>query len=91
HHLHGNVQNLGCGVAIASSSCITEMLIGLPLCQAEKTRSIDIARDLSLSPLKLHCSTFLEAAIRSAAEDYRSKQTNPLHTTKSSPKGTGTK
>ncbi|KAJ7868224.1 nifU-like protein, partial [Mycena olivaceomarginata] len=67
-------KTFGCGVAIASSSWMTERIIGLSLSQAEQIKSTDIARELSLPVFKLYCSTFLEDAIRAAAKDYRRKQ-----------------
>ena len=63
----------GCGSAIASSSLITEMVKGMTLDQAGKIKNSDIAEELALPPVKIHCSILAEDAIKAAVEDYRKK------------------
>ncbi|KAF8517857.1 FeS cluster assembly scaffold IscU [Gautieria morchelliformis] len=67
-------KTFGCGSAIASSSYMTERVKGLSLDEAGKIRNTEIAKELSLPPVKLHCSMLAEDAIRSAIRDYRSKR-----------------
>ncbi|KAF8591466.1 FeS cluster assembly scaffold IscU [Ramaria rubella] len=67
-------KTFGCGSAIASSSYMTERVKGLSLEEAGNIRNTEIARELSLPPVKLHCSMLAEDAIRSAIRDYRSKR-----------------
>ncbi|KAJ2822952.1 iron-binding protein, partial [Coemansia furcata] len=64
----------GCGSAIASSSYITERVRGMSLDDALKIRNTDIAKELCLPPVKLHCSMLAEDAIRSAIKDFRTKR-----------------
>ena len=66
----------GCGSAIASSSLVTEWLKGKTLDQAQAIKNIDIATELALPPVKVHCSVLAEDAIKAAVEDYRAKQTD---------------
>ncbi|KAF8419458.1 NifU-like N terminal domain-containing protein [Tirmania nivea] len=66
-------KTFGCGSAIASSSYLTEMVRGMRIEEAEKIRNTEIARELCLPPVKLHCSMLAEDAIKSAIKDYRSK------------------
>lgn len=66
-------KTFGCGSAIASSSLITTMVKGISINDAEKITNADIAKELSLPPVKIHCSVLAEDAIRSAIRDYRSK------------------
>lgn len=66
-------KTYGCGSAIASSSLVTEMLKGRTLEQATEIKNTDIAEELALPPVKIHCSVLAEDAIRSAIEDYRKK------------------
>jgi Fe-S cluster assembly scaffold IscU len=68
-------KTFGCGSAIASSSYMTERVKGLSLEDAEKIKNTEIAKELCLPPVKLHCSMLAEDAIRSAIRDYRSKRT----------------
>lgn len=65
----------GCGSAIASSSLITEIVKGKTLEEAGQIKNTDIAQELSLPPIKIHCSTLGEQAIQAAIEDYKKKQT----------------
>ena len=67
-------KTFGCGSAIASSSLATEWLKGRSLDQALEIRNRDIASELNLPPVKIHCSVLAEDAIKSAIEDYRRKQ-----------------
>jgi nitrogen fixation NifU-like protein len=68
-------KTYGCGSAIASSSLVTEWLKGKTLDQAQTIKNSDIAEELALPPVKIHCSVLAEDAIRAAIEDYRQKQT----------------
>ncbi|MEW9823659.1 MAG: Fe-S cluster assembly scaffold IscU [Candidatus Symbiodolus clandestinus] len=67
-------KTYGCGSAIAASSLATEWLIGKTLEEAEDIKNLDIAEELVLPPVKLHCSILAEDAIKAAAADYRHKQ-----------------
>lgn len=67
-------KTFGCGSAIASSSYMTERVKGLTLEAAGAIKNTEIAKELSLPPVKLHCSMLAEDAIRSAIRDYRSKR-----------------
>lgn len=66
-------KTYGCGSAIASSSLITEMVKGMTLDQAGKIKNSEIAEELALPPVKIHCSILAEDAIKAAVEDYRKK------------------
>lgn len=67
-------KTFGCGSAIASSSLATEWVKGKTLDEAKKLKNTDIAKELSLPPVKLHCSMLAEDAIKAALEDYKKKQ-----------------
>ncbi|MBI4446778.1 MAG: Fe-S cluster assembly scaffold IscU [Acidobacteria bacterium] len=67
-------KTFGCGSAIASSSLATEWVKGKTLEEAEQIRNTDIVRELSLPPVKIHCSVLAEDAIKAAIEDYREKK-----------------
>jgi nitrogen fixation NifU-like protein len=67
-------KTFGCASAIASSSLTTEWLRGRTLDQALAIRNTDIVAELSLPPVKLHCSVLAEDAIRAAVADYRAKR-----------------
>jgi nitrogen fixation NifU-like protein len=67
-------KTYGCGSAIASSSLVTEWLKGRTLDQAQAIKNSEIAEELALPPVKIHCSVLAEDAIKSAIADYRSKQ-----------------
>ncbi|KZW03997.1 FeS cluster assembly scaffold IscU [Exidia glandulosa HHB12029] len=67
-------KTFGCGSAIASSSYMTELVMGRSLEDASKIKNTEIAKELCLPPVKLHCSMLAEDAIRSAIRDYRSKR-----------------
>jgi nitrogen fixation NifU-like protein len=66
-------KTFGCGSAIASSSYITEWLKGKSLDQASKIKNTQIAQHLALPPVKIHCSVLAEDAVKTAIENYRSK------------------
>jgi nitrogen fixation NifU-like protein len=70
-------KTYGCGSAIASSSLVTEWVKGKTLDQASTIRNTDIAQELALPPVKIHCSILAEDAIKSAVEDYKTKHVNP--------------
>lgn len=66
-------KTYGCGSAIASSSLVTEWVKGRTLDQAAAIKNSEIAQELALPPVKIHCSILAEDAIRAAVEDYRKK------------------
>jgi nitrogen fixation NifU-like protein len=68
-------KTYGCGSAIASSSLLTEWVKGKHLDDAEKIRNTEIAEELALPPVKIHCSVLAEDAIKTAVRDVRAKQT----------------
>ena len=70
-------KTFGCGSAIASSSLATEWIKGKDLDSASKIKNTDIAKELSLPPVKLHCSMLAEDAIKAALNDYKIKNQNP--------------
>ena len=67
-------KTYGCGSAIASSSLATEWMKGKTLEQAQAIKNVDIVQELSLPPVKIHCSVLAEDAIKAAIRDYQSKQ-----------------
>ncbi|KAF7283922.1 iron-sulfur cluster assembly enzyme [Rhynchophorus ferrugineus] len=67
-------KTFGCGSAIASSSYTTEWVKGKTVDEALKLKNTEIAKELSLPPVKLHCSMLAEDAIKAALSDYRIKQ-----------------
>ena len=67
-------KTYGCGSAIASSSLLTEWVKGKTLDEAEHIKNVEIAEELSLPPVKIHCSVLAEDAIKAAIEDYKGKQ-----------------
>lgn len=71
--LDAKFKTFGCGSAIASSSLITEMVKGKSLDDAGKIKNIEIAQELSLPPVKIHCSVLAEDAIKAAIADYKNK------------------
>jgi len=66
-------KTFGCGSAIASSSLATEWVKGRSLDEAQSIKNTDIVEELSLPPVKIHCSVLAEDAIKAAINDYRSK------------------
>jgi len=67
-------KTFGCGSAIASSSLATEWLKGKTVDEALQIKNTDIVNELSLPPVKIHCSVLAEDAIKAAISDYRKKQ-----------------
>tara|TARA_Y100000310_G_scaffold255389_1_gene262817 strand:+ start:5397 stop:5780 length:384 start_codon:yes stop_codon:yes gene_type:complete len=67
-------KTFGCGSAIAASSLATEWIKGRTLEDAEKIKNTDIVEELSLPPVKIHCSVLAEEAVKSAIEDYHGKK-----------------
>ena len=66
-------KTYGCGSAIASSSLVTEWVKGKTIDEASKITNSDIASELALPPVKIHCSILAEDAIKAAVEDYKKK------------------
>jgi len=67
-------KTYGCGSAIASSSLVTEMVKGMHIDAAQNIKNSQIAEELALPPVKIHCSILAEDAIKAAIDDYRKKQ-----------------
>ena len=67
-------KTFGCGSAIASSSYMTELVHGMSIDDAAKIKNTEIAKELSLPPVKLHCSMLAEDAIKAAIKDYKTKR-----------------
>lgn len=67
-------KTYGCGSAIASSSLVTEWVKGKSIHEATDIKNTDIAKELALPPVKIHCSILAEDAIKAAVEDYKKKQ-----------------
>ena len=67
-------KTYGCGSAIASSSLLTEWVKGKNLDEAASIKNTEIAQELSLPPVKIHCSVLAEDAIKAAVKNYRDKQ-----------------
>ncbi|HHJ12678.1 MAG TPA: Fe-S cluster assembly scaffold IscU, partial [Chromatiales bacterium] len=67
-------KTYGCGSAIASSSLLTEWVKGKTLDEAAQIKNTDIAEELELPPVKVHCSVLAEDAIKAAIEDYKRKR-----------------
>ena len=70
-------KTFGCGSAIASSSLITTIVKGKHVTEAESISNSDIARELSLPPVKIHCSVLAEDAIKAAIKDWKDKNETP--------------
>lgn len=66
-------KTFGCGSAIASSSYVTELVKGKTISEAYSIKNIEIAKELSLPPVKIHCSVLAEDAIKAAVEDWRGR------------------
>jgi len=78
---HGIIEDAkfktyGCGSAIASSSLVTEWLKGKTLDEAGTIKNSEIATELALPPVKIHCSILAEDAIKAAVNDYRNRNSN---------------
>ncbi len=69
-------KTYGCGSAIASSSLVTEWVKGKTLEEAGEIKNTDIADELALPPVKIHCSVLAEDAIKAAIDDYKEKQSS---------------
>ena len=67
-------KTFGCGSAIASSSLATEWIKGKTVEEADSIKNVEIVEELSLPPVKIHCSVLAEDAIKSAIQDYKDKQ-----------------
>ena len=67
-------KTFGCGSAIAASSLATEWVRGKSINEAEELSNVDIVEELSLPPVKIHCSVLAEDAIKAAISDYKSKK-----------------
>ena len=67
-------KTFGCGSAIASSSLVTTMVKGRSINEAEQIENAEIARELELPPVKIHCSVLVEDAIKAAIADFRKKR-----------------
>ncbi|MBB1269911.1 Fe-S cluster assembly scaffold IscU [Shewanella sp. SR44-3] len=67
-------KTYGCGSAIASSSLVTEWVKGKSVEQAGSIKNADIAQELALPPVKIHCSILAEDAIKAALDEYKSRQ-----------------
>lgn len=67
-------KTFGCGSAIASSSLVTTMVKGKNIDEAEQVSNAEIAKELALPPVKIHCSVLAEDAIKAAIADYRAKK-----------------
>ena len=74
HIVDAKFKTFGCGSAIAASSLATEWLKGKDLDQATELKNTEIASELSLPPVKIHCSVLAEDAIKAAVQNYREKQ-----------------
>lgn len=72
-------KTYGCGSAIASSSLLTEMVKGMTLDQATQIKNTELAQELSLPPVKIHCSVLAEDAIKAAVRDYRERYSADSH------------
>jgi len=68
-------KTYGCGSAIASSSLLTEWVMGKTLEEAAKIKNTELAEELALPPVKIHCSVLAESAIKAAIKDFQDKQT----------------
>ena len=71
-------KTFGCGSAIASSSLATEWLKGKTVDEALQIKNTEIVNELSLPPVKIHCSVLAEDAIKAAIKDYKTKQGTPV-------------
>jgi len=69
-------KTFGCGSAIASSSLVTEWVKGRTLNEAKSIKNVQIAKELALPPVKIHCSVLAEDSIKAAIKDYETKSEN---------------
>jgi nitrogen fixation NifU-like protein len=82
-------KTFGCGSAIASSSLATEWLRGKTIEEAQQIKNVDIVNELSLPPVKVHCSVLAEDAIKAALADYKKKQQSHNPNTSKTPELAG--
>ncbi len=82
-------KTYGCGSAIASSSLLTEWVKGKTLEEAGQIKNTDLAEELALPPVKIHCSVLAEDAIKAAIEDFRGKAGNKKATDSNNADGSG--
>src|SRR5438067_2347119 len=75
-------KTFGCGSAIASSSLITEWVKGMTIAQAMELKNSQIAEELNLPPVKIHCSVLAEDAIKAAIADFKAKKAKKTETQK---------
>jgi nitrogen fixation NifU-like protein len=80
-------KTYGCGSAIASSSLVTEWVKGKTLDEAVTIKNTQIAAELALPPVKIHCSILAEDAIKAAVQDYKAKHQAPTPTSFAAPQG----
>ncbi len=73
-------KTYGCGSAIASSSLLTEWVRGKSVAEAQEIKNSEIAEELALPPVKIHCSVLAEDAIKAAVNDYYEKNDNKVET-----------
>jgi len=73
-------KTYGCGSAIASSSLLTEWVRGKSVAEAQEIKNSEIAEELALPPVKIHCSVLAEDAIKAAVNDYYEKNDNKAET-----------
>ncbi len=73
-------KTFGCGSAIASSSLATEMIMGKTLDEAGEIKNVQFVEELSLPPVKIHCSVLAEDAIKAAINDYKAKHETTITT-----------
>ena len=71
-------KTFGCGSAIASSSLATEWILGKSIDEANKVKNVQVVEELSLPPVKIHCSVLAEDAIKAAIQNYKEKQEHAL-------------
>ena len=76
-------KTYGCGSAIASSSLVTELVKGMTLDQASSIKNSQLAEELALPPVKIHCSILAEDAIKAAVNDYRNRHSQQENKTTS--------
>ena len=72
--LDAKFKTFGCGSAIAASSLATDWITGKSISEAGSISNVDIVEEMSLAPVKIHCSVLAEDAIKAAIDDYRKKQ-----------------
>jgi nitrogen fixation NifU-like protein len=78
-------KTFGCGSAIASSSLVTEWVNGKTVEEAMQIKNTDVAQELNLPPVKVHCSVLAEDAIKAAVTDWQRKRARPAETAPAAP------